>query len=106
LQVSVAVTAACAAVDGASSPTAAAGMQVLTRLAPESWSADRLADLCLALYDAGLDAGGALLDGALHGLGDRQRDDGGWTSEYGPDRDVDLALRALGALLASGRTSG
>jgi hypothetical protein len=105
LQVSVAETAACAAVDGPTSTVAAAGMHVLTRLAPESWSADRLADLCVALYGAGLDAGGPLLDGALHGLGERQRDDGGWTSEYGPDRDVDLALLALGALLASGRTS-
>lgn len=106
LQVSIAVTAACAAVDGPTSAVAAAGMQVLNRLAPESWSADRLADLCVALYGAGLDAGGPLVDASLHGLVERQREDGGWTSEYGPDREVDLALRALGTLLSFGLTSG
>jgi hypothetical protein len=106
LQVSVAVTAACAAVDGPTSVVAASGMQVLNRLAPEGWSADRLADLCVALYGAGLDAGGPLVDASLHGLVERQREDGGWASEYGPDREVDLALRALGALLGFGLTSG
>lgn len=106
LQVSVAVTAACAAVEGPTSTVAASGMQLLTRLAPESWSADRLADLCVALYGAGLDARGPLVDGALHGLAARQRGDGGWTSEYGPDREVELTLRALGALLGFGLSSG
>lgn len=106
LQVSIAVTAACAAIEGATSPAAAAGLQALARLAPEGWSADRLADLCVAFAGAGMARSGPLVGGALEQLAARQRDDGGWTSEYGPDREVDLTLRVLGALFAFGVSSG
>ena len=106
VQVSVAVTAACAAIDGPTSPVAAAGLQALSRVQAESWSADRLIDLSIALYGAGLGAGDAPVRAALPHLRGMQRDDGGWTSEYGIDREVDLTLRALSALLAFGATSG
>jgi hypothetical protein len=106
VQVSVAVTAACAAIDGAASPVAAAGLQVLARIQAEAWSADRLIDLSIALYGAGLGAGETLVHAALRRVVELQRGDGGWTSEYGMDREVDLALRALSALLVFGSTSG
>jgi len=47
--------------------------------------------------------------GAVYGDSEEaggERDDGGWTSEYGIDREVDLALRALSALLGFGAASG
>ena len=106
IQVGVAVTAACAAIDGASSPVAAAGLQVLGRIPAESWSGDRLIDLGLALRGAGLGADHPLVTDALGRVVAIQRGDGGWTSEYGIDREVDLALRALSALLGFGVTSG
>jgi hypothetical protein len=106
VQVSVVVTAACAAIDGPSSPVAAAGLQVLGRVQAEAWSADRLIDLGNALHGAGLGPEHTLVDEALHRMVELQRGDGGWTSEYGIDREVDLALRALGALLAFGVASG
>jgi hypothetical protein len=105
VQVSVAVTAACAAIEGPASPVAAAGLQVLGRIQPEAWSADRLIDLSIALAGAGLGAGNPLVATVLRRVVEVQRNDGGWTSEYGIDREVDLALRALSALLALGVTS-
>jgi len=106
VQVSVAVTAACAAVEGFTSPVAAAGVEALGRVSPESWSADRLVDLTLALHGAGFGSGGPLVSAGLRRVVEMQRDDGGWTSEYGIDREVDLALRALSALLGFGAASG
>lgn len=102
VQVSLAVTAACAAVEGPDSRVAAVGLQVLARLAPQAWSADRLADFGLALYGAGLGTAVPVVAATLRRLTEAERDDGGWTSEHGPDRDVDVSLRALGALLAFG----
>jgi len=104
--VSVAVTAACAAVEGRTSAVAVAGLEVLGRVPPESWSADRLIDLGVALYGAGFGSGLPLVGAAVRDVLVMQRDDGGWTSEYGADREVDLALRALSALLGFGTTSG
>lgn len=106
VQVSVAVTAACAAVDGLRSPVAAAGLEVLGRVSPESWSVDRLVDLTVALYGAGFGSEEPLVRSTLRRVAGMQRDDGGWRSEYGTDREVDLALRALNALLGFGATSG
>lgn len=106
VQVSVAVTAACAAVEGFTSPVAVAGLEALGRVSPESWSADRLVDLTLALHGAGFGSGGPLVSTGLHRVVEMQRDDGGWTSEHGIDREVDLALRALSALLGAGAASG
>lgn len=105
VQVSVAVTAACAAVDGRSSRVTASGLAALGRLAPESWSVDRFVDLLLALHGAGFGSDEALVSAGLRSVMRAQRDDGGWTSEYGADREVDLTLRALGALLGFGATS-
>lgn len=106
VQVSVVVTAATAAVEGIGSPAALAGVEALTRVPPESWGPDRLADLLGALYAAGFGAEDPLVAWSLRRLSAMQRDDGGWTSEHGADRDVDLSLRALAALLVFGVTSG
>ena len=106
VQVSVAVTAACAAAEGLTSPVAAAGLELLARVSPDSWSADRLVDLGVALHGAGFGTGEPLVTSALRRVVEMQRNDGGWTSEYGTDREVDLALRALSALLGFGATSG
>jgi hypothetical protein len=106
LQVSVAVTAACAAADGLTSPVAAAGLEVLSHVPAETWSADRLVDLSLALYAAGFGGAEPVVLTSLATVLDMQRADGGWTSEYGMDREVDLVLRALSALLGFGISSG
>ncbi len=105
VQVSVAVTAACAAVDGLTSPVAETGLEVLGRVTPEAWSADRLVDLLGALHGAGFGGDEPLVASGLRRVVGMQREDGGWISEYGADREVDLALRALGAFLAFGVSS-
>lgn len=106
VQTTVLVTAVSAMAGGTTSRLAAAGMEILGRVAPEAWSPDRLADLLGALYAAGLTADEPQISLDLQRLLQMQRDDGGWTSEYGSDRDVDLSLRAFGALLAFGVPSG
>lgn len=102
VQITVLATAVSAMTGGAASQLAAAGMEALGRLGPEAWSADRLADLLGALYAAGYGAEEPQITWALRRLSQLQREDGGWASEYGSDRDVDLSLRALGAELAFG----
>lgn len=102
VQITLLATAVSAMAGGAGSPLGAAGMEALGRLVPEAWSADRLADLLGALYAAAFAFDEPLVAWGLRRLVTLQREDGGWASEYGPDRDVDLSLRALGALLAFG----
>src|SRR5438876_977023 len=89
-------------VDGPSSAAISAGLEALRRLEPEVWTADRLADALSALYLAGLPADDPFVDGGLARLLTLQRPDGGWSSDDGADRDVDLSLRASGVLLAYG----
>lgn len=89
-------------VDGPSSAVVSAGLGALRRLAPEVWTADRLTDALGAMYLAGLPAEDPFVAAGLRRLLSLQRPDGGWSSEYGADRDVDLSLRALGVLLAYG----
>lgn len=96
------VAAAVLMVEGPSSPVVSAGLEVLRRLAPEVWTADRLADALNALYLAGLPADDPFIAAGLPRLCSLQRSDGGWSSEYGADHDVDLSLRALGVLFAYG----
>jgi len=96
------VAAALLMVEGPSSAAAAAGLDALRRLAPEAWTADRLADSLHALYLAGLPADDPYVASGSARLLSLQRPDGGWSSEHGADRDVDLSLRALGVLLAYG----
>lgn len=95
------VAAALLMVEGPSSAVAA-GLDALRRQAPEVWTADRLTDALGAMYMAGLPAEDPFVAGGLRRLQLLQRPDGGWASEYGADRDVDLSLRALGVLLAYG----
>lgn len=106
MQVTVLATAVCAMAGAAGSRLAVAGLEVLARMAPEAWSADRLADLLGALYGAGYSTEAPQVSWALRRLVELHREDGGWASEYGPDRDVDLSLRVLAALLAFGVPSG
>lgn len=96
------VAAALWMVDGPSAPSTAAGLDVLRHLLPEVWTADRLADALNALYLAGLPADDPFVPAGLTRLLALQRTDGGWSSEHGADRDVDLSLRATGVLLAYG----
>jgi len=102
LQVTVLAAAVSAMVEGPRATITSAGLEALGRLAPEAWSADRLVDLIAGLYAAGFDASELLAAWAIRRLTGLQRDDGGWSSEHGADREVDLSLRALGALLAFG----
>jgi len=96
------VAAALMMADGPSSPAAVAALEALRRVPPETWTADRLADALGALYTGGLPSEDSLAASGLRRLLSLQRPDGGWSSEYGADRDVDLSLRALGVLLAYG----
>ena len=96
------VAATLCMVDGPSSAATSAGLEALRRLEPEVWTADRLADALSALYLAGLPADDPFVDGGLARLLTLQRPDGGWSSDDGADRDVDLSLRASGVLLAYG----
>jgi len=102
VQIAALVTALCAVVEGPNAAITTAGMEALGRLAPEAWSADRLVDLLGALHAAGYPAEEPLAAWGLRRVLGLQREDGGWSSEHGADREVDLSLRALGALLAFG----
>jgi hypothetical protein len=96
------IVAALLMVDGSSSAVAAAGVEVLRRLAPETWTTDRLAEALAVLHLAGVSADDPLIASGLQRLLTLQRPDGGWSSEYGPDRDVDLSLHVLSVLLVHG----
>ena len=102
VQIAALVTALCAVVEGPNVAITTAGMEALGRLAPEAWSADRLVDLLGALHAAGYPAEEPLAAWGLRRVLGLQREDGGWSSEHGADREVDLSLRALGALFAFG----
>jgi len=102
LQVAILAAAVSAMVGGPGDPITTAGLEALGRLAPEAWSADRVVDLLGGLYAAGFAADVPLVAWATRRLLGLQREDGGWSSEHGADREVDLSLRALGALLAFG----
>lgn len=106
VQITILAVALVALTDGRSAPVTRSGLEALVRLPAEAWSADRLADLALSSYAAGFAADEPLLTWALRRLTAMQREDGGWSSEHGADREVDLSLRALGALLAYGISSG
>lgn len=95
-------TASLAMVEGRSSPTAGAGLDALSHFSPEVWTSDRLAESLAALYMAGFPGDDPFATWALRQLLSEQRQDGGWSSEHGADRDVDLSLRALSVLLAFG----
>jgi hypothetical protein len=95
------VAAAVLMVEGPSS-SASAGLDVLRHVAPEAWTADRLTDAVNALSVAGVPADDQFVTAGLARLLSLQRPDGGWSSEDGADRDVDLSLRALGVLFAYG----
>lgn len=102
VQITALVAALAAMVEGTASELTAAGTEVLQRLSPEAWSADRLADLLGAFYAAGFDSADPLLEWGLRQLQSVQQEGGGWASEHGAERDVDLSLRALGVLLSFG----
>lgn len=102
VQVAALVAAALIMADGPTAPAAAAGMAALTRVPPDTWTADRLADALIALCAAGLPLDDPLITTGLERLLNLQRPDGGWSSEHGADRDADLTLRALSVLLTCG----
>ncbi|MDQ7844146.1 MAG: terpene cyclase/mutase family protein [Armatimonadota bacterium] len=104
LQVAVLAAVVMAMIEGPGS--AAAGLEALERVNPEAWTADRLVELLGGLHTAGFAAEDPLVAPAIRRLLGLQREDGGWTSEQGADREVDLSLRALGVLLAYGVPSG
>jgi hypothetical protein len=101
-QITAHVAAALLMVDGLSSPVASVGLGVLRGLAPHAWTADCVTDALTAFHLAGLPADDPLIASGLRRLLMLQRSDGGWSSEYGADQDVDLSLRALSVLLAHG----
>lgn len=105
VQITALMTALSAIVAGTDAELTTAGVSALGRLAPEAWSPDRLADLLGALYGAGFASDDPLVAWGLRRLSQMQRDDGGWSSEHGADRDVDLSLRTVGTLLAFGMSS-
>lgn len=96
------VIAAFAMIDGLGSPVVVAGVDALSRRPPEVWTPDRLAETLTALYGAGFGADDPLVAWSVRRLLGAQRPDGGWSSEQGTDRDVDLSLRAMSALLVFG----
>lgn len=98
----VLVTAALALVDGVSAPIVSAGANALSLIPADTWTADELVDLLGAFYGAQFAADHPLVAGGVHRLRAKQRVDGGWASGQSVDRDVDLSLRALGAMLAFG----
>ncbi len=102
---SVWVTAALALVDGVTSSIVSAGEHALSLLPPEAWTAERLAELLGAFAGARFAVDDPLVSWAIRRLRAAQRADGGWASDQTVDRDVDLSLRALGALLAFGISS-
>lgn len=104
-QIASLVTASLAIVDGLVSRAASAGIYTLGRLSPHAWTADGLAETLTAFYAARFDADDPLVAWGLRRLLSAQQVDGGWHSELGSDRDVDLSLRALGSLLAFGVSS-
>lgn len=105
VQITALATASFALADGPASPAVGGGMERLNRLAPDGWSPDRLVETLTALYMAGFGADDPLVAWGLRRLLTAQRDDGGWASEQGADRDVDLSLRALYVLLSFGVSS-
>ncbi len=96
------VTAALALIEGADAPVVTAGTNALSRLPAEMWTADWLAEMLTALHAARFTSDNPLVAWSLRQLQAAQRADGGWSSDQGADRDVDLSLRALGTLLAFG----
>lgn len=102
VQVLALAVASLAMVEGFAAPAVAEGLTILAQLPPEAWTADRLADTLLLFYTAAFYADEPLVAWVVRRLLDTQRPDGGWPSEYGPDRDVEVSLWALGALLAFG----
>lgn len=95
-------TAMSALVEGPASPPALGGLTELSRLTPESWTLDALADTLGAFAVAEVARDHSFIVWGIDRVLTAQRPDGGWTSTLSPDRDVDLSLRVLGSLLALG----
>ncbi|HVH31315.1 MAG TPA: hypothetical protein VNA31_06580, partial [bacterium] len=101
-QITALVAGALLLVEGLSSPVAAAGLEVLRAYVPDGWSADCVTDALTALHQGGVPEDDPLIATGLQRLVALQRTDGGWSSEFGADHDVDLSLRAFSVLLAHG----
>ncbi len=102
VETAVLIAAAAALVDGPATSNVTGGLDALSRLAPEVWTTDTLTEMLGAFAAARLTRDHALIPWAVEQLRAAQRADGGWTSVQSGDHDVDLSLRALGALLALG----
>ncbi len=98
----VLITAVGALVEGPTGPMASGGLGVLSGRAADVWTGETMADLLSAVAVTRIAPDQPLVTGAIARLRAAQRPDGGWTSDQSRDRDVDLSLRALGALLALG----
>jgi hypothetical protein len=101
-QITALVAGALLMVEGFSSPVVSAGLEVLRAHAPDGWSADCVTDALAALHQGGMPEDDPLIATGLQRLVALQRADGGWSSEFGVDHDVDLSLRAFSVLLAHG----
>lgn len=95
-------TASLAMIEGFDAPAVTGGVAALAQLPADAWTPDRLAEALLAFYTAGFHADDSLVAWAIRRVLSTQRPDGGWSSEHGADWDVEVSLRALGALLAFG----
>lgn len=102
VETAVLIVTAAALVDGPTTSMATEGLNALSHLAPEAWTTEGLADMLGAFGAAPLARDHALVAWGVERLRAQQRADGGWTGAQSVDREVDLALRALGALLTLG----
>jgi hypothetical protein len=94
-----------AMVDGRTADLVRTGVTALAEVGQDRWDPDAIAVTLAALYAAGFGADEPLVSWATDHLLALQRPDGGWASSSGRDRDVDVSLQALNALLAFGISS-
>jgi hypothetical protein len=96
------ITAVGALVDGPTAEGVVGALDTLAHLPPEIWTLEAVTDMLGAFAVARIVSDHSLLVWGVDRLRAAQRTDGGWTSDLGSDRDVDLSLRALSAFLALG----
>lgn len=98
----VLIAAVGAFVEGPTAATVAGDLSALAHLPPEMWTTEAIANMLGAFGTARIAPDHSLIVWGIDRLRATQRTDGGWTSDLGSDREVDLALRALSACLVLG----
>lgn len=91
-----------AMVEGRTADLVRAGVAALEAVAPERWDADASGAAVAAFYAAGFDLEEPFVRWAIDHILALQQPDGGWSSVSGHDRDVEISLQSLSALLAFG----